>query len=265
MDRPRKGAVSDSELLASRLQNNTFLLFKQNKTKRKRIKQSPQPLFPLCTKNPGSLAKCPLHLGDGRGPFWGKIAPEKSPPKRVCPMQSSQKPARSPPEARNCWRGCPGHTGPAPGCRQGRSPQGPRSAGEPPAGGRETSCSCRRPGLHVPMRQKEGRVKRGCCEGRDPFNVNMWCQNQSFRRRWGAACRPASPPPHDQRPQHFYSGVTGFPSDVGRVRGCWQHTWVAHAAQGGPPVTVCPPEHSPPGETSGGEWRGAHQPADLSL
>ena len=156
-------------------------------------------------------------------------------------MQSSQKPARSPPEARNCWRGCPGHTGPAPGCRQGRSPQGPRSAGEPPAGGRETSCSCRRPGLHVPMRQKEGRVKRGCCEGRDPFNVNMWCQNQSFRRRWGAACRPASPPPHDQRPQHFYSGVTGFPSDVGRVRGCWQHTWVAHAAQGGPPVTVCPP------------------------
>ena len=70
-----------------------YLSKKKKKKKRKRIKQSPQPLFPLCTKNPGSLAKCPLHLGDGRGPFWGKTAPEKSPPKQVFPMQSSQKPA----------------------------------------------------------------------------------------------------------------------------------------------------------------------------
>ena len=32
--RPRRGAVSDFELLASRLQNNTFLLFKQKKKKK---------------------------------------------------------------------------------------------------------------------------------------------------------------------------------------------------------------------------------------
>lgn len=172
-----------------------FCYLSKKKKKRKRIKQSPQPLFPLCTKNPGSLAKCPLNLGEGSGPFWGKIpAPEKSPPKRGCPTQSSQKPARSPPEVHDCWRGCPRHTGPAPGCRQGRSPHHLRSAGESHRPGPERPPrSCRPPGLHVPVRQKEDRAKRGCCEGHDPFNINMWHQNQSFRRRLGgagAACRP---------------------------------------------------------------------------
>lgn len=60
-------------------------------------------------------------------------------------------------------------------------------------------------------------------------------------------------------------GVTGVPSEVGRVRGCWWRTGVAHAARGGPSVTVCPPEHSLPGETSGGERHGTtHRPQPVS-